>query len=292
MQGMVEAFDCAELTNITSRNCSVLSRYANCTAALGDVCSTTGGLCDAEPDLFRGLTIVLVFVFSLIGNIGTIAILSKFKVHKIPDVMVVGLALTDLLATILPIPAAMYAYFAGVDFIDGCILCDFMGTLAHFTRYSSAIIVSFVSLERYFAVNRPFVYRKYATPKRFIFILIGCWLFALLLAIIPVIGNNTAILSNDGVCLFDLTSNYAIGILIFSAVQYVIVFVCFVLVTVELCKVYRRRKKLKVQGHYNSASRARNRQTELTFTRPNITSRYVMSRFLSSYVYTGSDSLL
>lgn len=221
-----------------------------------------------------------MFLVSLIGNVGTILILSQFKVHKIPDVLVVGLALTDLLATFLPIPAAMYAYFAGVDFIEGCVLCDILGTLAHFTRYSSAIIVTLVSLERYFAVNRPFIYRKHATPKRFVFILIGCWLFALALATIPVIGNNTAILSNDGVCLFDLNSNYAIGILIFSAVQYVIVFVCFVLVTVELCKVYRRRKKLKVQGQYNSTSTARNRPRELTFTRPNLTARYAMVRLI------------
>lgn len=272
---MAESFDCAELANITSRNCSVLSRYANCTAALGDVCGSTGGLCESEPNLFKGLTIVLVFVVSLIGNTGTILVLTQFKVHKIPDVLVVGLALTDLLATILPIPAAMYSYFSGDDFINGCILCNFMGTIAHFTRYSSAILVSLVSFERYLAVNRPFVYRKHATPKRFIFIMIGCWLFALVLAAIPVIGNNTPILSNDGVCLFDLTSSYAIGILVFSAVQYVIVCVCFVLVSIQLCKVYRRRKRLKIQGQYNSSSKARNRQRELTFTRPNLTSRYV-----------------
>lgn len=271
---MMEVFECAELANITSRNCSVLSMYENCTKELGDICSSTGGVCDDEPDLFKGLTIVILFAMSLIGNVGTILILSQFKVHKIPDVLVVGLALTDLLATILPIAAAMYAYFAGVGFINGCILCNFLGTIAHFTRYASSLIVTLVSLERYYAVNRPFIYRKHATPKRFVKILVLCWLFALALAVIPVIGNNTAILNNDGVCLFELTSNYAIAIVIYSGIQYVIVFVCFVLVTVELCKVYRRRKRLKVQGEYNNSSMARHRPSrELTFTKPNFTSR-------------------
>lgn len=274
MQG---TFECSDLDNITvwARNCSVLSTYANCTEELGDVCSS-GGLCGAEPNIFKGVTIVLVFVISLIGNICTILLLSQFKVHKIPDVLVIGLALTDLLATVLPIAAAMYAYFSGNDFISGCTLCNLFGTVAQFTRYSSGLIVTLVSLERYYAVNRPFIYRKYATPKRFVKILIFCWLLALVLAVIPVLGYNTAILSNDGVCLFDLISRYAIGILMYSAIQYVIVFVCFVLVTVELCKVYRRRKKLKVQGNYNNNSMARHRPREVTFTRPNLTSRYVV----------------
>lgn len=256
------------------RNCSVLTTYANCTERLGDVCNN-GGLCNAEPDLFKGATIVLVFVLSLIGNVCTVLILSQFKVRKIPDVLVIGLALTDLLATALPIAAAMYAYFSGSDFIPGCVLCDLFGTIAQFTRYSSGLIVTLVSLERYYAVNRPFIYRKHATPKLIVKILIFCWLLALVIAVIPVMGYNTPILSNDGVCLFDLTSRYAIGIFLYAAVQYVIVFVCFVLVTVELCKVYRRRKKLKVQGKYNNNSTARHRPREVTFTRPNLTSRYV-----------------
>jgi hypothetical protein len=273
---------CSDLDNITvaMRNCSVLSMYRdNCSDELGDICSG-GGLCNSEPDLFKGVTIVLVFAISLIGNICTILILSQFKIHKIPDVLVVCLALTDLLATVLPIASAMFAYFSGMDYISGCILCNFFGTIAQFTRYSSALIVTLVSLERYYAVNRPFIYRKHATPSRFVFILICCWVLALALACIPVIGNNTAILSFDGVCLFELTSRYAIGILIYAAIQYVIVFTCFLLVSIELCQVYRRRKKLKVQGKYNDSSTARHsrpREPSLTFTRPNLTSRYEMS---------------
>lgn len=274
---VMEVMDtCAELVNLSFSNCtfnSTLLDENNCTGAIGDICRN-GGVCESEPDLVKGLSILIVFIISLIGNIGTILILSQFKSHKIPDVMVIGLALTDLLATFLPIAIALYAYFVGINFIEGCLICDFFGTLAHFTRYSSALIVTIVSLERYFAVNRPFIYRKYATPKRFIFILILCWLLAFGLAVIPAIdGGNTLIQAHDGFCLFDLTSYYAIAILGYSAIQYVTVFLCFVLVVVELVKVYRRRKRLKVQGEYNETSRARHREHGVTFTRPNFTSR-------------------
>lgn len=269
---------CSELLNVTSMlNCTLdpatlLYDAANCSGAIQrQLCSNVR--CESVQDLSKGVTILAVLVFSLIGNICTILLLSQFKVHKIPDVLVVGLALTDLLTTLVPLPMSLYAYFAGINYTEGCILCDFFGTLAHFTRYSSAQIVTIVSLERYFAVNRPFVYRKYATPKRFVFILILCWLIALIIAIIPLVDGNTVIETHDGFCIFGLTSYYAICILIYSGVQYVTVFMCFILVTIQLIKVYRRRKRLKVQGDYNYSSKARHRESELTFTKPNLTSR-------------------
>ena len=269
---------CTQFANC-SLNQSARSEYlslAHMNGSCDDICMN-GGIADAcgGPDNTRGVTIALVFLLSLIGNTCTIALLSQFKVHKIPDILVIGLALTDLLTTLIPILMSTYAYFAGKSFIQGCFLCIFFGSLAQFTRYSSALIVTLVSLERYFAVNRPFIYRKYATIKRFIVILIICWIAALILAIAPVFGNNTPISSHGGYCLFDLTTPYAIAILIYSGVQYVTVFTCFILVTANLIKVYRRRKKLKVQGEYNSRSRAQDREQGVTFTKPNLTSRYV-----------------
>ncbi len=231
--------------------------------------------CIPNPDLERALTIVIIFIISLIGNIGTIAILSRFKVHKIPDILVIGLALTDLLATVIPIPMSMVSYIRGVDYVEGTVECDLFGVLAHFTRYSSIIIVSLVSLERYFAVNRPFIYRKHATPFRFCIILLFCWLIAFVLAVVPAIDPNSTISQHQGYCLFDMSSRYAISVLVFAAINYVIVFVCFVLVTVNLLKVYRRRKKLRVQGEYNQASKVGQGQHGLTFNKPNLTARCV-----------------
>ena len=228
--------------------------------------------CVYLPDYTKGLTIVIIFLFSLIGNLCTIAVIGKFKVHKIPDILVTGLALTDLLTTMVPIPMSMYAYFKGINYLEGNFFCNFFGVFAHFTRYSSALIVTMVSLERYFAVNRPFIYRKHATPKRFIFIMCGCWVIAFVLAVAPVFKDGL-ISQHDGFCLFDLSSKYAIAILGFSGIQYVTVFLCFILVSVNLLKVYRRRKKLKVHGKHGRSSNAFDRKDELTFTKPNFTSR-------------------
>ena len=224
-------------------------------------------------DLDKAVTLLLIFVVALIGNILTIALVSKFKVHKVPDVLVIGLALTDLLATLVPVPMSIYAYLADFLYDEGTPTCILYGTLAQFTRYSSAQIVTLISLERYFAINRPFIYRKYATPKKFVIILIICWLLAFGLAVVPALDPTTAIIPHGGICLFDFVTGYSWAIIVYSGVQYVIVFVCFVLISIQLLKVYRRRKKLKVQENYNRRSQWRARDREVRFNKPNLTAR-------------------
>lgn len=284
---------CHSLINETTtfRNCSLrgedrLTDLYNCSGEVSRqlcrshiVCDTSLDLGDTSPDLVKFMTIILVIAFSLVGNVCTITILGKFKVHKVPDVLVMGLAVTDLVTTLIPIPMSAYAYIVGVNFTEGCILCDFFGTFALFSRFSSSQIVTIIAVERYLAVNRPFIYRKYATPRLFVFILLISWAFALLLGAVPLMVEEVATETHDGFCIFDLDSWYSIVFFIYACVQYVTVFVCFVLVIKELVKVYRRRSRLKVQGEYNRSSRARHRdshqQHEVTFTRPNLTSRCV-----------------
>ena len=223
--------------------------------------------------LDKAITLILIFVIALVGNILTIAVISKFKIHKVPDVLVIGLALTDLLATLVPVPMSIYAYLADHRYETNTLACNLYGTLAQFTRYSSALIVTLISVERYFAINRPFIYRKYATPRKFVFILVICWLLAFALAVAPALDPNTPIVPHGGICLFEFVSIYSYSIIIYTGVQYVIVFVCFVLVSIQLLKVYRRRKKLKVQEDYNRRSQDRARVREVRFNKPNLTSR-------------------
>ena len=230
---------------MSNLNCSALdTEELNC-SYLKELASTCDPMCECLTNLLndhgcliysldKAITLILIFVLALVGNILTIAVISKFKVHKVPDVLVIGLALTDLLATLIPVPMSIYAYLADHRYEAGTIACDLYGTLAQFTRYSSALIVTLISLERYFAINRPFIYRKYATPRKFVIILIICWLLALALAIAPALDPNTPVIPHGGICLFEFVTSYSYSILVYTGVQYVIVFVCFVLVAAVL----------------------------------------------------------
>ena len=254
------------IANSTDMNCSIAEN------AMDGLMNCTNATMGPGLELERGVTLALIFIASLVGNVSTIILVSRFKVHKVPDVLVIGVALTDLMATIIPVAMSAVSYFSGIQYEQDSVLCNFYATVAQFTRYASALIVTLISLERYFAVNRPFFYRKYATPFRVTMILLCCWVAAMILAIVPAVDSNTKILDHTGYCLFDFASNYAIVILVYAGVQYVVVLACL-LVIAKLIRVYYRRKQMQVQGNYNRASRARERDHEVTFTKPNLTSR-------------------
>lgn len=250
-----------------------------------------------DIDLPKTVSLVFIFIFSLFGNACTIAIVSQFKQRKLPDVLVIGLACTDLVATFIPVPMSLYSYVTLEQFAEGSFACNFYGTIAQFTRYASALIVTLISLERYFAVNQPFIYRNHATPFRCFAVLMCCWILAFALALVPALDSNTPINSHDGFCLFDFSSNYAISIIVYALLQFFIVLVCFVLVTANLLRVYQRRKEWRVQGNYNQNSQARER--EVTFSKPNLTSRYAsmctkikVCRLFCSRITEGRFSLM
>ena len=232
---------------------------------------------EAEVDVLKAGSLLLIFIIALIGNICTIAIVSRFKIHKVPDVLVIGLALTDLGSTVIPVSMSLYSYITLNQFSQGSFACKFYATTAQFTRFSSVWIVTLVAVERYFAVNKPFVYRKYASPLKFVWILIGCWILAFALAIAPALDGNTKVRQHDGYCLFSFTSAYAISIVVWGGIQFIVVFICFVLVTAKLIRVNHRRNKLKVQEKQGKNS-TRSGSTseshpELSHSRPSFTSR-------------------
>lgn len=237
--------------------------------------NVTNVTCTKQLDETKAWTLILILVGSVVANVFTIALVTRFKVRRVPDILVIGLAVSDLFAVCIPVVISVYEYFNPCVDTSGT-LCVLFATLAQFTRYSSALLVSVVSVERYFAVNRPFVYRTYIGPfpYRFVIVLFVCWFVAALLAIVPAVFPNYltgGISKHEGYCLFYLQSKYAIAVLIYAIIQYGVVCVCFTLVVVNLVKVYRRRKRMTSRGTINQNSHAKERQHEVIFMKPKLT---------------------
>ena len=188
------------------------------------------------------LLIVPIFVISLVGNTCTIAVIASFKKQRVPDVLVLGLAITDMVATLIPIPMTIFSYLTLKTFPECSALCVTYATIAQFTRYSSALITTVIAFERYLAICRPFFYRSRCSPAVFWLFLVISWLLAGTLAILP--GPLKLLSAHTGYCLFNFTTPYAIAIIVYGLVQFVVVLVCFVRVTVELIKVKRRRERM------------------------------------------------
>ena len=74
------------LANITEMNMEQVE-FDNCTS-------------DEKLDPIR-LLLIPIFLVSLIGNVCTLVILAMFRKHRVADVLVGGLAVNDLISTVI-----------------------------------------------------------------------------------------------------------------------------------------------------------------------------------------------
>ena len=222
-------------------------------------CSGMNGTCSDQSIDATRLLVIPIFIISLIGNTATIAIISCFKQPRVTDVLVLGLAITDLLATLIPLPMTIYAYLSLTDFLEGSAACNTYGTIAQFTRYSSALITTVIAIERYIAVLHPIVYRNKVKPPLFAGVLLGCWGIAFILAFPPAVDPNTPISSHQGFCLFNFLTPYAVFIVVYGLVQFVAVLVCFIVTTVALIRLLLRYRHVRTAN--NQVSRQRRDST-------------------------------
>ena len=226
-----------------------------------------------EVDYGRGITLLIIAIFAVFGNIMTILVLSKFKTRKVPDLLVIALAVNDLIATFVPVNMSIISYFRGVNYSKDNAACDFFGVIASYTRFTASLLVTVISIERFLAVKRPLFYRQHCTPSLFKKILVAVFVINAILAFPPAVDPNTPINEYQGFCLFSFSRVYAIFIAIYSLVQSAIVLFCFICIVIELYKLHRRRTKMTAQSNYNKYSSAMHRDNNVTFSKPGLVSK-------------------
>ena len=236
----------------------------------GDNCTEVS----EEVDYGRGISLLVIALIATLGNFMTIFIMLKFKTIKIPDLLVIALAVDDLIATLIPMTMSIIAYFRGVNYeMDGH-ACNFFGVIAAYTRFTAALLVTVISVERYLAVKKPLFYRKHCTPSLFKKILVLVFIFNAILAFPPAVDPNTPINEYRGFCLFSFTRIYAMFIVAYAIIQFVIVLFCFICIVKELYNLHRRRKHMTAQNMYNKYSSAASRDSYgVTFTKSTLVSK-------------------
>ena len=233
-------------------NCS-LSISTEMNTELGEFANCTS---DEKLDPVRLLLIPIVIV-SLIGNVCTLGILAKFRKRRVADVLVGGLALSDLVVTLIPLSMTLYSYLTLVDFPSDSPECAVYAVVSLFTRLAACLIVGVMSVDKCFAICAPFSYRKHATPKLYSVVVCVCWLFSASLAFVPAVEPNSPIASHTGFCLFDLSSPFAIVVLLIQLIQFGVVFVSFMLSTLTLLVKVRSRMKRSGQRTANRYAEAK-----------------------------------
>ncbi|XP_063475603.1 prostaglandin E2 receptor EP4 subtype isoform X2 [Symphalangus syndactylus] len=208
----------------------------------------------------------VMFIFGVVGNLVAIVVLCKSRKEQKETTfytLVCGLAVTDLLGTLLVSPVTIATYMKG-QWPGGQPLCEYSTFILLFFSLSGLSIICAMSVERYLAINHAYFYSHYVDKR-----LAGLTLFAVyasnvLFCALPNMGLGSSRLQYpDTWCFIDWTTNvtahaaYSYMYAGFSSFLILATVLCNVLVCGALLRMHRqfmRRTSLGTEQHHAAAA--------------------------------------
>lgn len=210
----------------------------------------------------------VMFIFGVVGNLVAIVVLCKSRKEQKETTfytLVCGLAVTDLLGTLLVSPVTIATYLKG-QWPGGQALCEYSTFILLFFGLSGLSIICAMSIERYLAINHAYFYSHYVDKR-----LAGLTLFAVyasnvLFCALPNMGLGSSRLQYpDTWCFIDWTTNVTAHAAFsymyagFSSFLILATVLCNVLVCGALLRMHRqfmRRTSLGTEQHHAVAAAA------------------------------------
>uniref|UniRef100_A0A8C3YDI4 Prostaglandin E2 receptor EP4 subtype n=2 Tax=Suina TaxID=35497 RepID=A0A8C3YDI4_9CETA len=215
----------------------------------------------------RTVTIpAVMFIFGVVGNLVAIVVLCKSRKEQKETTfytLVCGLAVTDLLGTLLVSPVTIATYMKG-QWPGGPALCEYSTFILLFFGLSGLSIICAMSIERYLAINHAYFYSHYVDKR-----LAGLTLFAVyasnvLFCALPNMGLGSSRLQYPYTwCFIDWTTNVTAHAAFsymyagFSSFLILATVLCNVLVCGALLRMHRqfmRRTSLGTEQHHAAAA--------------------------------------
>ncbi|KAJ7988349.1 hypothetical protein DPEC_G00322640 [Dallia pectoralis] len=139
----------------------------------------------------KGLAIpVIMFVSGVVGNVVAIVVLRKSRKEQKEGTfytLVCGLAVTDLLGTLLASPVTIAMRVQG-RWPGGEHLCQYSGFILLFFFLVGLGIICAMSIERYLAINHAYFYSRHVDQRLAGFTLAGIYISNLLFCALPAMG--------------------------------------------------------------------------------------------------------
>ncbi|ESO90785.1 hypothetical protein LOTGIDRAFT_163667 [Lottia gigantea] len=136
---------------------------------------------------FHIIYYALVPAISFFGNLFTFIIVCKISKYRksVQDSLVGALALNDVLTAIIVMLPSLIAEIWG-RYFGSKIFCEFSAVTVVWYIYTTFAIIVLISVERWIAISKPFLYKRMAITPTFMKGVVGCLgCFCLLLASIP-----------------------------------------------------------------------------------------------------------
>ncbi|XP_019743750.1 prostaglandin E receptor 4 (subtype EP4) a isoform X1 [Hippocampus comes] len=191
----------------------------------------------------------IMFIFGVVGNVIAIAVLCKSRKEQKETTfytLVCGLAVTDLLGTLLASPVTIATYVKGA-WPGGEPLCQYFGFTLIFFSLAGLSIICAMSVERYMAINHAYFYNDYVDQKLAGLTLVAIYVSNALFCALPVLGFGRVQKQYPRTWCFlewrsNETSDAAFNFMYagFSSVLILATVLCNVLVCGALIRMHRR----------------------------------------------------
>ncbi|XP_056288302.1 prostaglandin E2 receptor EP4 subtype-like [Pseudoliparis swirei] len=204
----------------------------------------------AHAGRFQPPTIpAIMFIFGVVGNVIAIVVLRisrKEQKETTFYTLVCGLAVTDLLGTLLASPVTIATYVKGA-WPGGEPLCQYTGFILLFFFLVQLCIVFAMSVERYLAINHAYFYNEYVNQKLAALTLLAIYMSNIVFCALPSVGFGKVTRQMPGTwCFIDWKNNQttvATFNLMYAGVNSVIVLatiICNVMVCAALILMHKR----------------------------------------------------
>ncbi|TKS84719.1 Prostaglandin E2 receptor EP4 subtype [Collichthys lucidus] len=191
----------------------------------------------------------IMFIFGVVGNVIAIVVLRisrKEQKETTFYTLVCGLAVTDLLGTLLASPVTIATYVKG-SWPGGEPLCQYSGFILLFFFLVQLSIVFAMSVERYLAINHAYFYNEYVNQKLAALTLLAIYITNIVFCALPSMGLGHVTRQKPGTwCFIDWQNNdttVATFNLMYAGVNSVMVLatvLCNVMVCGALILMHRR----------------------------------------------------
>ncbi|KAM3184171.1 hypothetical protein ACTXT7_008923 [Hymenolepis weldensis] len=134
------------------------------------------------------VTFCIITVATIVGNILVIAAVLLVQKLRCPsNFLIVSLAASDLLVSIMVMPFATYVEYTQYWGL-GEVACDLYINFDVLLCTASILNLCTISIDRYLAVTRPFEYVYKRTPKLMMIMIFIAWVVSVLISVPPTFG--------------------------------------------------------------------------------------------------------
>ncbi|KAJ7385661.1 hypothetical protein OS493_013687 [Desmophyllum pertusum] len=170
--------------------------------------------------ILTSIFMITVSVVAVIGNFLVIlAILWNRKLRTVCNFLFLNLAVADMLQGAISMPLSLADQLNQTD-SSPLIPCLVVIPLTVFLFGASNFNLTLISLDRYVALRRPFIYPSLAEPCRATSIVLTSWVLIFIIAFLPIMGWGAADTADVAdICLYSTTLSREYLFMLFSIVN-------------------------------------------------------------------------